>query len=159
MVHFLFPLLHFVLLHISHRLTFQLLRKRKRYFPPPLPLLVMANVPRSFRLLEELERTEKGQVDGTISYGLEQEDDVNLVHWVASIMDRNGDLHSLKLECPADYPSRPPKVYFSPRIENKYLLPDGQVNTNFWMLKDWNSSYTIEKLLKAIRDTIILGRR
>ncbi len=119
----------------------------------------MSNIPRSFRLLEELERAEKGQVDGYISYGLEQEDDVNLVNWVASIMDRNGDLHSLKLKCPEDYPSRPPTVYFTPRIDNKHVMPDGQVSTNFWILKDWNSSYSIEKLLKAIRDNIILGRR
>ncbi|WZN64128.1 ubiquitin-conjugating enzyme E2 [Chloropicon roscoffensis] len=119
----------------------------------------MADVPRSFRLLEELERAEKGQVDGTISYGLDQEDDVNLVHWVASIMDRNGDLHSLKLECSPEYPQRPPKVYFSPRIENKHVMADGQVSTSFWMIKDWNASYSIEKLLKAIRDNIVLGRR
>ena len=119
----------------------------------------MAEIPRSFRLLEELERAEKGQVDGTISYGLETEDDVNLVHWVASIMDRNGDLHSLKMECPADYPAKAPKVWFNPRIENKNVLPDGQVSPNFWILKDWNSSYSIEKLLKAVRDNIVLGRR
>merc|ERR1712032_1191063 len=77
------------------------------------------------------------------SYGLDQEDDVNLVHWVASIMDRNGDLHSLKMECSPEYPQRPPKVYFSPRIENKHVMADGQVSTSFWMIKDWNASYSI----------------
>ena len=91
---------------------------------------------------------------------VESEDDVDLVHWVASIMDRNGDLHSLRLECNKDYPARPPLVYFTPRVDSKYVLPDGQVNKNaYWMLKDWNSTYTIEKLLKGIRDNIILGRR
>mmetsp|Transcript_5532 Transcript_5532/g.14369 ORF Transcript_5532/g.14369 Transcript_5532/m.14369 type:complete len:122 (+) Transcript_5532:109-474(+) len=120
----------------------------------------MPEVPRSFRLLEELERAEKGQVDGTISYGLEREDDVDLVHWVASVMDRNGDLHSMTLECGPDYPSAPPTVFFAQRIDNKAVLPNGQVNRNaFWMLKDWNSSYSIEKLLKAIRDSMFIGRR
>ncbi len=119
----------------------------------------MPQIPRSFRLLEELERAEKGQVDGTISYGLEVEDDVDLVHWVASVMDRNGDLLSLKLECGPEYPSKPPKVFFVNRLDNKFVLPDGQVNGNFGMLKDWNSSYTIEKLLRGIRDTIVMGRR
>ena len=38
-------------------------------------------VPRNFVLLEELEKTEKGNTDMSTSYGLVQSDDITLSHW------------------------------------------------------------------------------
>ncbi|KAG9397169.1 Ubiquitin-conjugating enzyme [Carpediemonas membranifera] len=115
-------------------------------------------LPRNFRLLEELERSEKGMIDDLISFGLNEDDpeDRTLSRWNATIIGAErtqffNRIYNLSLFCGAKYPSEPPQVRFLSCInaffvnESGLVLPDALP-----ILKNWRPESTMEDILKAI---------
>lgn len=75
----------------------------------PLPEHTLTAVPRSFRLLEELEKGEKGLGDGSCSYGLKDSDDIAMYEWNGTILGPphsafENRIFSLSIYCGDKYP-------------------------------------------------------
>ncbi|TFY52783.1 hypothetical protein EVJ58_g9819 [Rhodofomes roseus] len=118
----------------------------------------MAKVPRNFRLLEELEKGEKGIGDGSCSYGLEDSDDIMMSHWNGTIIGPGHTVHenriySLKITCGDSYPEEPPTIQFISRVNLPFVSPvDGKVDpSKLPVLAHWNRNNSIETVLVEIR--------
>ncbi|KAF7371267.1 UBC-like protein [Mycena sanguinolenta] len=118
----------------------------------------MAKVPRNFRLLEELEKGEKGLGDGSCSYGLEDADDILMSNWNGTIIGPGHTVHenriySLRIVCGDQYPERCPSVQFVSRVNLPFVSQqDGKVDpARLSVLANWSRNSTMETLLVEIR--------
>ena len=115
----------------------------------------MVDIPRNFRLLDELEEGEKGN-RGDVSYGLAHYDDRTLSEWAATICGPpgtafEGRILSLALTCGPMYPAQPPTVRFVTRVALEAVGPDGTVDlARVPGLAPWQPSLRILDVLDAL---------
>jgi len=123
------------------------------------------DVPRKFRLLEELEKGEKGIGDGTCSYGLEKGDDMSLTYWNGTILgpyNTNFDsrIYSLKITCGPDYPKVAPEIRFINKVNLPCVASNGKVEpAKCSALKNWNKNSTLENVLVGLKNEMISNKK
>lgn len=121
----------------------------------------MSKVPRNFKLLEELEKGEKGLGPDACSYGLSDPNDITMTNWNATILgppnsNHENRIYSLRVTCGENYPDQPPLVKFVSKINLPCVDPkNGNViPSKFKTLSNWQRSYSIEILLLDIRKSM-----
>nr|AAO25616.1 MMS2 [Nakaseomyces delphensis] len=118
----------------------------------------MSKVPRNFRLLEELEKGEKGLGPESCSYGLADSDDITMTNWNGTILgpphsNHENRIYSVSIECGPQYPDEPPKITFVSKINLPCVdQTTGEVKREkFHTLRDWKRLYTMEAILLDLR--------
>ncbi|KAM0702964.1 hypothetical protein Q7P35_010396 [Cladosporium inversicolor] len=128
-----------------------------------------AKVPRNFRLLEELEKGEKGLGAEACSYGLDEGDDLLMTNWNGTILGPPHSVHenriySLKIHCGPQYPDSPPDVTFISKVNLPCvnasngkptiltpLLPPQVDLAKLPSIANWKRDFTMETVLIEIR--------
>ncbi|KAI1038946.1 hypothetical protein LB503_007689 [Fusarium chuoi] len=117
-----------------------------------------AKVPRNFRLLEELEKGEKGLGAEACSYGLEDPEDLLMSKWNGTILGPPHSVHenriySVKMHCGPEYPDKPPSVQFISQVNLPCVNPtNGIVDPNqLPCLAQWKRENTMETVLIELR--------
>lgn len=116
----------------------------------------MVEVPRNFRLLEELEAGEKGQGSQNVSVGLRDTDDIFLHYWTGTVVGPPGTtfeyrILSCEIYCDESYPKKPPHIRFVSRLNLPCVDSDGTVNHKFSVFKSWDPKTTMDMCLASLR--------
>lgn len=120
----------------------------------------LVKMPRSFVLLGELEKAERGNTDMSISFGLVDGSDIMLTDWQCTILGPQGSpldnrIVSLLVQCPPTYPDSPPKVKFQTKVNFPFVGKEGEVDpSKMDLLKNWKRPEKlngIEMLLLDLR--------
>ena len=127
-------------------------------------ILMNPDMPRNFRLLEELDKGEHGLGDPSVSYGLANSDDITLSDWNGTILgphgtNHDGRIYSLHIHCGPDYPRTPPTVRFLTKVNMKCVRNNGAIDHgNFRVLGNWNPTYCLETVLLELRKEMTSGQ-
>lgn len=121
-------------------------------------------IPRNFKLLDELEKAEKGLGDMSISFGLVNSEDIYLSDWNCTILGPQGSVHEnrlyeLRISCGPNYPDDPPTCRFLSKINISCVnQSNGQINSSMVpVLASWNRNLGIEQVLQSIRSEMRNG--
>ncbi|KAJ2967278.1 hypothetical protein NUW58_g10493 [Xylaria curta] len=138
-------------------------------------------VPRNFRLLEELEKGEKGQGAEACSYGLDNPEDLLMSDWNGTILGpphvsthplyllplpsmyanhvicrqsvHENRIYSVKMHCGSQYPDLPPTIQFISQVNLPCVNPrNGVVDPKqLPCLANWKRENTMETILIELR--------
>mmetsp|Transcript_31670 Transcript_31670/g.38795 ORF Transcript_31670/g.38795 Transcript_31670/m.38795 type:complete len:147 (-) Transcript_31670:350-790(-) len=115
-------------------------------------------VPRNFKLLAELEASEKGTGEMAISFGLVDAGDTFLTNWNGGILGppgthHDGRFYELRIHCTEKYPAFPPEIRFISRVnmncvdqKTGVVIPSKLPAT-----RNWNRNMGIEDVLLSLR--------
>mmetsp|Transcript_2208 Transcript_2208/g.3832 ORF Transcript_2208/g.3832 Transcript_2208/m.3832 type:complete len:89 (+) Transcript_2208:49-315(+) len=87
----------------------------------------MESMPRTFRLLEELEKAQHAKLsDQSVSYGLNEGDDKSFTKWNGTIIGPQGTnfdnrIYMIEFTVGDDYPERPPTFKFNSKVNLPFV--------------------------------------